>query len=167
MVPPLRSRREQKALLKATAFGLADTIASDHAPHSISEKDQSPRNSPPGVPGLETTTRLMLTLVNKGILSTSILVKMLAERPAKIFGLHRKGRLKQGFDGDVVLVDPKKKLRIDSSVFFSKAKFSPFDGLQTIGTVRTTIVGGRVIYDQGELVGPQGSGSVLENGLPD
>lgn len=167
MIPPLRGRGEQKALLKATASGHADAVASDHAPHTISEKDQNPENSPPGVPGLETTARLMLTLVNKGVLSMSQLVEMLAEHPAKIFGLHRKGRLERGFDGDVVLVDPKKKLRIDSSRFFSKAKFSPFDGLQTIGSVRTTIVGGRVIFDEGELVGRQGSGSVLQNGLLD
>lgn len=167
MVPPLRTSREQKALLKATASGLADIVASDHAPHTIREKEQSARNSPPGVPGLETTTRLMLTLVNKGVFSISLLVKMLAEHPAKIFGLQGKGKLVQGFDGDLVLVDPRKKSRIESSRFFSKAKFSPFDGLQTTGAVRTTIVGGQVIYHEGELVSRKGSGSVLQNGIVD
>lgn len=161
MVPPLRSESDRRALLAATRVGFSDIIASDHAPHAISEKNRPPRLSVPGVPGLETTLPLMLTLVSKGVLRFSDLIRMLAENPAKIFGLNSKGLIRPGYDGDIVLVDLRRRSRIDSSKFFSKAKFSPFDGFRTIGVVVSTIVGGRVVYDNGQLVGKQGSGSVL------
>ena len=165
MVPPLRSEETRWSLLKSTLTGLASVIASDHAPHTIKEKDQSAIKSPPGVPGLETTLPLMLTMVNRQQMSLSLLVKLLSENPARIFGLKSKARLRKGADGDVVLVDLKKKSRIDSSNFFSKAKFSPFDGFKTQGVVNSTIVGGRVVYGEGEIVAREGSGSVLRRGF--
>ncbi len=164
MVPPLRSEETRRGLFKSTITGLASVIASDHAPHAIKEKDQSASKSPPGVPGLETTLPLMLTLVNKQQMSLSLLVKLLSENPARIFGLKSKAKLGEGADGDLVLIDLKRKSRIDSRSFFSKAKFSPFDGFRTQGAVHSTIVGGRVVYREGELVAKEGSGSVLRSG---
>jgi dihydroorotase len=164
MVPPLRSEETRRSLLNSTLTGLASVIASDHAPHTIREKDQPANKSPPGVPGLETTLPLMLTLVNKQQLSLSLLVKLLCENPARIFGLKSKAKLRKGDDGDLVLIDLKKKSVIDSSKFLSKAKYSPFDGLKTQGAVHSTIVGGRVVYREGEIVAREGSGSVLRSG---
>src|SRR3989442_1391802 len=131
----------------------------------IQEKDQSASSSPPGVPGLETTLPLMLTLVNRQQMDLSLLVKLLCENPARIFGLKSKAKLRRGADGDVVLVDLKRKSRVDSSKFFSKAKFSPFDGFKTQGAVHSTIVGGRVVYREGAVVTGEGSGFVLRRGL--
>ena len=165
MVPPLRSEETRRSLLKSTLVGLAGVIASDHAPHTIKEKDQTASKSPPGVPGLETTLPLMLTLVNRQQLSLSLLVKLLSENPARIFGLKSKGQLRKGADGDLVLVDLKKKSRTDSSKFFSKAKFSPFEGFKTKGAVHTTIVAGRVVYSEGDIAAREGSGSVLKRGF--
>lgn len=162
MVPPLRSESDRLALLNAVNSGDCDIIASDHAPHTLEEKRRSPSSSLPGVPGLETTLPLMLTLVNRGLLDFSLLVKMLAENPAKKFGLNSKGKLRAGYDGDVVIVDLAKGSRVDSRKFFSKAKYSPFDGFRTKGRVVSTIVGGRVVFDRGRLVGPKQSGSVLQ-----
>ncbi len=163
MVPPLRSETHRQALLAATRSGALDVVASDHAPHTIAEKKRGPRNSPPGVPGLETTLPLMLTLINKGLLEFPRLIQLLASNPAKIFGLNSRGALRPGDHGDVVLVDMKKRSRIDSSRFFSKAKYSPFDGLETRGAVVSTIVGGRLVYENGELVGEEGCGAVLRS----
>ena len=162
MVPPLRTEETRRSLLKSTLTGLASVIASDHAPHTIKEKDQSASKSPPGVPGLETTLPLMLTLVNRQQLSFSSLAKLLSENPARIFGLKSKAMLRRGADGDVVLIDLNKESKIDSSKFFSKAKYSPFDGFKTKGAVHSTIVGGRVVYREGEVVAREGSGSVLK-----
>lgn len=161
MVPPLRSETDQRALLAATRAGFSDVVASDHAPHAMREKKRRPRLSVPGVPGLETTLPLMLTLVNRGVLRLSELIGMMAENPAKIFNLNSKAVIQPGYDADIVLVDMTKKSRIDSSKFHSKAKFSPFDGFRTIGAVASTIVNGQIVYDNGQLVGEQGSGSVL------
>ena len=164
MVPPLRSEETRQSLLESTLAGLSSAIASDHAPHAIKEKDQSASKSPPGVPGLETTLPLMLTLVNRQQMPLSLLVKLLSENPARIFGLKSKAKLQKGADGDVVLVDLKKKSKIDSSKFFSKAKFSPFDGFKTQGAVHSSIVSGKVVYKEGEIVTREGSGSVLRSG---
>ena len=165
MVPPLRSEAARRSLLKSTLTGLASVVASDHAPHTIKEKDQSANKSLPGVPGLETTLPLMLTLVNRKQLSLSLLVKLLSENPARIFGLKSKAQLRKGADGDMVLIDLEKESRIDSSKFLSKAKFSPFDGFKTQGAVHSTIVGGRVVYRAGEIVAREGTGSVLRRGF--
>jgi len=100
-------------------------------------------------------------LVNKRVLNLSHLVKLLASNPAQVFGLRTKGKLRPGADGDVVLVDMKKKTRIDSTMFFSKAKFSPFDGFLTKGAVHSTIVNGMLVYHDGEIVARRGSGQVL------
>jgi len=97
-------------------------------------------------------------------MSISLLVKLLGENPARVFGLKSKAKIRKGADGDVVLIDPKKESRIDSSRFFSKAKFSPFDGFKTKGAVHSTIVGGRLVYRDGEILAGEGSGSVLRSG---
>lgn len=161
MVPPLRSNTNMAELLRAMARGPATLVASDHAPHTIEEKDRSPGESLPGVPGLETTLPLLLTLVSKGLMSMSRLVKLLAANPARVFGLRGKGGLQVGSDGDVILVDLKKETKIDSSGFFSKAKFSPFDGLMTTGAVHSTIVNGTIVYKEGAIVAGEGTGQVL------
>ena len=106
---------------------------------------------------------LMLTLVSKGTLNLSLLVKLLADNPARIFGLRSKAKLRPGYDGDVILVDLKKRSRIDSSKFFSKAKFSPFDGMPTKGALVSTIVSGRLVYHDGEMLGREGCGQVLRS----
>ena len=165
MVPPLRSNEERLALLLATRKGKADVIASDHAPHTISEKRQAPPACPPGVPGLETTLPLMLTLVDRGLFTISQLVRLLSVNPAKIFRLRRKGNLRPGSDGDLTLVDLKKKGKIVSSRFQSKAKFSPFEGFRTIGSVDSTIVNGKLVFHHGEVVAEQGCGTVLRSGF--
>jgi dihydroorotase len=165
MVPPLRSEETRQRLLDSTLTGLSSVIASDHAPHSIKEKNQPASSSPPGVPGLETTLPLMLTLVNRERMSLSLVVKLLCENPARIFGLRSKAKLLKGADGDLVLVDLRKKSSIDSSRFFSKAKYSPFDGFKTQGAIHSTIVSGRVVYREGEIVAREGSGSVLRSGV--
>lgn len=109
----------------------------------------------------------MLTLVNNGILNFSLMIRLLTENPARIFSLRSKAMLQPGFDGDIVLVDRKKRSRIDSSRFLSKAKYSPFDGLPTKGGIVSTLVGGALVYDNGDLVGKEGCGSVLRSSFSD
>jgi dihydroorotase len=164
MVPPLRPQKVMKNLFRAMATGTATIMATDHAPHTIKEKRRPPKRSPPGIPGLETTMPLMLTMVNKGRLSLGRLVSLLSTNPAKVFSLNSKGRLEKGADGDVILVDMKKRGTVDPEKFFSKAHYSPFEGWKTQGAVHTTIVNGSVIYQEGEIMGKPGIGKVLLNG---
>ena len=153
MVPPLRRPSDARVLWRSMLRGQVDIVASDHAPHSLEEKTAGDAwQVRPGIPGLETTLPLLLTKVNRGEISLNRLVQVLAGNPARIFGLNRKGRINAGMDGDLVLIDPKERFRIDSSKFYSKAHFSPFDGLQCVGRPAMTIVSGHVVYDRGEIV---------------
>jgi dihydroorotase len=164
MVPPLRSPKDTRNLFRAMTLGIPTLMATDHAPHTIKEKAQPPRKSSPGIPGLESALPLMLTLVNKGKLSLGRLVSLLSTNPAKLFDLRLKGRIETGAEGDLVLVDLKKRRRIDPEKFFSKAHYSPFEGWKTQGAVHTTIVNGLVVYREGEIIGKPGVGKILKSG---
>jgi dihydroorotase len=153
MVPPLRSTEDARVLWRSVLRDEIDMVASDHAPHSIEEKTASDIWAvKPGIPGLETTLPLLLTKTNHGQISLTRIVRLLAEHPAKVFGLERKGRLAVAMDGDIVLIDPKERFKIDSSKFYSKAHFSAFDGTRCVGRPVTTIVSGHVVYDRGEII---------------
>ena len=160
--PPLRSERDVKALWGALRLGLIDTIASDHAPHTIEEKkNESVWDARPGIPGLETTLPLLLTQVNKGHLTLQDLVRLASEKPATIFHLKDRGRLEENCWADLVVVDMKQENKVDSSRFFSKAKYSPFDGWKVKGKPLKTFVNGQLVYNEGEIVAKSGTGQII------
>jgi len=161
MDPPLRRREIARKLFAALKRRTADIVASDHAPHSIEEKTRPAWwQIPPGIPGLETTLPLLLTEVARGTISLKRVLEAMAESPAGIFGVNR-GELREGAVADIILVDMKRRFKIDSSTFFSKAKYSPFDGRRVTGRVVKTFVGGNLVYDEGRIVGEPGVGSTL------
>jgi dihydroorotase-like cyclic amidohydrolase len=165
MVPPLRRRSDTRALWKAMLGGRIDIVASDHAPHTLEEKEAKDVWAVrPGLPGLETTLPLLLTRVHRGEMTLADLIRLLAQKPAEIFGLRGKGRLETGMDGDLVLIDPKTRFEIDSSKFYSKAHFSPFDGFKCVGRPVMTIVAGHVVHDRGEIV-EKNQGRVVVRGV--
>lgn len=160
--PPLRNKKDSKALWNALKLGLIDTIASDHAPHAIEEKKiESVWDAKPGIPGLETTLPLLLTQVNEKRLTIQDFVRLTSEKPAAIFHLKDRGRLEENCWADLVVVDLKQEYRVDSSKFFSKAKYSPFDGWKVKGKPLKTFVNGVLVYDEGEIVAKPGTGQIL------
>ena len=162
MMPPLRSRSHIEALWKGVADGWVDTLGSDHAPHALSEKSAgSIWDVKVGVPGLETTLPLMLTMVRKNRISLGHVVQLLSEKPAEIFNLKDLGRLERGKKADIVVVDIKRKFRIDASKFHSKAKYSPFNGWEVQGKPVKTFVNGSLIMDEQNIVAKAGSGDLI------
>jgi dihydroorotase len=162
MMPPLRSKSHIEALWKGVADGWVDTLGSDHAPHALSEKSGgSIWDVKVGVPGLETTLPLMLTMVRKNRISLGQVVQLLSEKPAEIFNLRDRGRLERGKKADVVVVDVKRKFRIDASKFHSKAKYSPFDCWKVQGRPVKTFVNGSLIMDEQNIVAKAGSGDLI------
>ncbi|MFB0543251.1 MAG: amidohydrolase family protein, partial [Candidatus Bathyarchaeia archaeon] len=115
----------------------------------------------PGIPGLETTLPLLLDRVNRGELSLWDLTRFLSSGPARLFHLKGKGSLQEGRDGDVVLVDLKERWVIDPSKFKSKAKYSPFEGVNVVGRPVKTFVAGDLVMDGGEIVAKPGCGRLL------
>jgi dihydroorotase (multifunctional complex type) len=162
MLPPLRTRADTEALWKALRQGSIDTIASDHAPHSMEEKKaQSMWDVKPGIAGLETMLPLMLTEVNKNRLTIADLVRFTSEKPAEIFHIKDRGSLKEGCFADIVVVDINREYKIDASRFNSKAKFSPFDGWKVKGKPVKTFVNGQLVMDEVEITAKPGTGRII------
>jgi dihydroorotase len=162
IMPPLRSNADIEALWQGVTDGSVDVLGSDHAPHTLEEKlASSIWEAKVGVPGLETTLPLMLTMIKKNRLTIDKLVRLLAEKPAEIFSLKGRGNLEQGGKADLVAVDLKARFRIDASKFHSKAKFSPFDRWEAVGRPVKTFVNGQLVMDDQEIVAKPGSGTVI------
>jgi dihydroorotase (multifunctional complex type) len=165
MMPPLRSKTHSDALWKNIVDGWVDVLGSDHAPHTLEEKSAGPIwDVKVGVPGLETTLPLMLTMVKKNRLTLDALVHLLAEKPAEIFNLKGRGRLEQGMKADLVAIDVKERYRVNASKFLSKAKYSPYDGWEVQGKPMKTFVNGRLVMDEQEIVAKPGSGGIIRRG---
>jgi dihydroorotase (multifunctional complex type) len=161
-MPPVRDKQNIEALWDGIHNGSIDMIASDHAPHMLKEKEsEDVWDAKVGFPGLETTIPLLLTEVRKGRLSIRDIVKLMAEKPAEVFGLKNKGSIKTGNCADLTVIDLRRKGKIDSSEFHSMAKFSPFDGWSFEGIPVKTIVNGQLVMDASEIVSDPGTGKVL------
>lgn len=149
MNPPLRSPKDVQALKDALASGVMDVISTDHAPHGAEEKAQSMLKAPFGIVGLETSFALGFTeLVQGGCLSLSQLVEKMSVNPARVLDID-KGNLAPGKIADLVIADVEHQYEIDSASFASKGKNTPFDGRKVTGRVVTTIVDGKIVYEEG------------------
>jgi dihydroorotase len=146
MNPPLRTWDDVHAIKEGLRDGTIDVIATDHAPHAGQEKQQEFAAAPNGIVGLETALPLTLALVEEGILTLESAIEKLTTAPAKAFSL-RTGTLAPGMEADVVILDPQHTWEIDPSRFRSKSRNTPFAGWKVKGRVRTTLLGGRVVYD--------------------
>jgi dihydroorotase (multifunctional complex type) len=151
MLPPLRSPYDTEMLSHALCVKCAiDCVASDHAPHTASEKTAPFLEAASGIPGLETTLPLMLTEVFEGRMSWIDFLRSCCSGPAMILGLPSKGILAEGYDADIVIVR-RQQWDISGSDFHSKAKITPFEGRRVLAKPITTIVGGQIVYHDGEF----------------
>jgi len=147
MSPPLRSARHVEAIKAGLRDGTIDAIATDHAPHTIQEKEQEFDYAPNGIIGLETAFGLTITVLVEGeVLSLSQAIARLTCEPARVFNLP-KGTLAVGADADVTIVDPTREWVVDVKRFASKSRNSPFHGWKMRGEVLATIVGGKVVWE--------------------
>ncbi|MGH2827829.1 MAG: dihydroorotase [Actinomycetota bacterium] len=141
--PPLRCDSDVAAVIEGLADGTIDAIATDHAPHSVEEKDQEFSYAPPGMLGLETALGLTIThLVEPGHISLSRAVELLATRPASILGLRDQGSLEVGSPANLVVFDPGARWTVDASALQSKSRNTPFAGRELTGRVLHTFFKG-------------------------
>ena len=140
--PPIREKEDVGFLIKAIKHGDVDCIGTDHAPHTLEDK----KKGSPGMVGLETSFPICYTtLVKNGVITINRLSEMMSKNPAEILKMN-KGNISIGLDGDLVLLDLNKKIKVDSTKFYSKGKNTPFEGMEFYGEVVMTIKGGRVLY---------------------
>ncbi len=151
--PPLRTRNDNHTLYNAFREGKIPILASDHAPHTISEKRSD--NPPSGLPGVETMIPLMLNEVSEGQLDMNRLVSAMSESPASRLGLDR-GRISEGLTADFMMVDMKNSKPIELDKLHSKANWTPFEGWPAIFPLK--------VYRRGELIVDNGEITTKSNG---
>ena len=148
--PPLRTAKDVEALKQAIADGLVDALATDHAPHLQSEKELEFLTAPFGIASLECALGLYVkALIEPGVLDWPGLIRLMAEKPAKIIGID-KGTLSKGKQSDVTIIDPEAEYAIDVNKFFSKSRNCPYHGWKVKGKVEKTIVGGEIRFTAGD-----------------
>ncbi|PHJ61160.1 dihydroorotase [Nostoc linckia z18] len=151
MNPPLRSPHDNQVLWQALKDGVIDFIATDHAPHTLEEKAQEYPNTPSGMPGVETSLALMLTAAMEGKCTVPQVVNWMSKAVAVAYGIPNKGAIAPGYDADLVLVDLNTYRPVRREELLTKCGWSPFEGWNLTGWAVTTIVGGEIVYDKGQV----------------
>jgi dihydroorotase len=146
--PPLRTAQDVEAVLQGLQDGTIDLIATDHAPHSLEEKNSGLQLAPFGLLGLETCVGLAFTkLVHNGVLTAEEVIKKLTVIPAQVMGLNH-GKLEVGGPADVTIIDPNLEWIVDADTFHSKSRNTPFNGMKLKGKAVVTIVNGNLVYEE-------------------
>jgi len=167
MNPPVRDAAHRAGIWAGLSQGIVDVLGSDHAPHTLAEKAKPYPDSPSGMTGVQTLVPIMLDHVAAGRLSLARFVDLTSAGPQRLFGIARKGRLAVGYDADVTVVDLKRRETIRNDWIASTCGWTPYDGVAVTGWPVGTLVRGRTVMWQGDLVGPsQGEAVWFEETLP-
>ena len=145
MNPPLRREQDRQKIRAALWDGTLDAIATDHAPHSILQKNVEFDHAANGIIGLETSLPLTLALIREGLISESRMVELMSLAPARILGVAG-GSLAVGDVADITVIDPEKKFIYSREMIVSRSQNSPFIGWQLQGKAVLTLVGGRITH---------------------
>jgi dihydroorotase len=150
--PPLRTSEDVECLIEALKDGVIDAIATDHAPHTLADKNCELELAAFGISGFETAFGCLMNLVRKGKISLATLISKLTREPARIIGKDSQlGSLKVGAPANITILDPNREWVMNSGDFASKGRNTPFDGYKFKGKVVATIVNGKVVYTDSSL----------------
>lgn len=154
MNPPIRERRHRDGLWRGLQQGVFDVIGSDHAPHTLEEKEKPYPASPSGMPGVQTLIPVMLNHVAEGRLSLARFIDLVCHGPQRIFGIAGKGRLAIGYDADFTVVDLKRRETITDAWSRSRCGWTPFAGMTVAGWPVGAIIRGRKVMWENALLAP-------------
>ena len=157
MNPPIRYKKDKETLWKRLHDGTIACIATDHAPHTLESKAKGFPSAPSGMPGVETSLPVMLTHAARGACTIEQVVKWMASNVAEIYGMIGKGRLEEGYDGDITLVDMTTERMVDDANTWTTVRWNPFHGTKLVGWPTLTVVGGVPVFERNEATGPKGS----------
>ncbi len=149
--PPLRARWVAERLWEELLIGRIDIVASDHAPHTVEEKEEEFSNAPAGIPEVETYVPIFMRLMRMGKIPLRRMVEVLMEKPAELIGIG-KGKIEEGYDADLIAMDFKDVRRVRSKDLHYKCGWTPYEGFEAIYP-HTVIVGGEYVIEGGEFVG--------------
>ncbi|MGI8524766.1 MAG: dihydroorotase [Pseudolabrys sp.] len=154
MNPPVRDSVHRAGIWRGVEQGVVDVLGSDHAPHTREEKTKPYPSSPSGMTGVQTLVPIMLDHVNAGRLSLARFVDLSSAGPARLFGIASKGRVAVGYDGDITVVDLKRRETITDRWVASRAGWTPYDGVTVTGWPVGTLIRGQKVMWEGTLVTP-------------
>ncbi len=162
--PSLKTSDDSRQLWEALLDGRIQVVATDHAPHTLQEKQQPFPRSPSGLPAVENSLALMLDQVHRGRCTIEQVVSWMCDAPARVWNIVNKGRIAVGYDADLVLVDQNKPMTIRNEEQQTKCRWSPWHGTTLVGwPVRTWVMGHQVFHD-GQYDGSQlGSEAVYDH----
>jgi len=147
--PAIKSQSDKDALWNAIKEDKIDIIASDHAPHTEIEKENSYFNCPSGGPMVQHTILSLLEESPKHGVSIEKIVEKIAHNPSKIFKIKKRGFIKEGYYADLVLVNPNSPTLVSKESLLYKCGWSPFEGVTFSSSIHSTILNGRVVYSNG------------------
>jgi dihydroorotase len=154
MNPPVRDKAHRSGIWAGIHNGVVDVLGSDHAPHTVEEKQKPYPSSPSGMTGVQTLVPIMLDHVNSGRLTLERFVDLSSAGPARIFNIARKGRIAVGYCGDFTVVDLSRRETITNAWMASKAGWTPYDGVEVTGWPVGTVLRGTTVMWQGKLITP-------------
>ena len=147
--PAIKTIFDRDALIKGVNNNLIDIVATDHAPHTLSEKDNSYFKAPSGGPLIQHTLLIMLELWHRKIFSLEKVIEMMCHNPAILFNIRKRGFIREGYQADLCLVDPSSPWSVSKQNLLYKCGWSPFEGQTFSSKVAKTIVNGTIVYDDG------------------
>ena len=156
MNPPIRYQIDKETLWKRLHDDTIACIATDHAPHTLENKAKGFPKAHSGMPGVETSLPVMLTHASRGACTVEQVVKWMSLNVAECYGMIGKGRLEQGYDGDVTLVDMTKEIMVEDQNTWSTVGWNPFSGLKLVGWPVLTVVGGTPVFERTDSTGVKG-----------
>ncbi len=165
MNPSLKTEADNRALWEGLLCGAIQVVATDHAPHTLEEKKRPYPESPSGLPAVENSLALLLNQVNLGRCTISQVVSWMCDAPARVWDLVGKGRIQEGYDADLVLVDLGREARVENRDQLTKSGWSPWHGEVLTGWPVSTWVMGTRVFESGR-VNPQARGreAVFDHG---
>lgn len=149
--PAIKRKQDRDALRKAINSGVIDVIATDHAPHLLSEKEGGALKAMSGMPMIQFSLVSMLELADEGIFSLETLVEKMCHAPAQIFGICDRGYIREGYQADLVLVSRSEPWEVNTDIILSKCGWSPLEGHSFNWKVNKTFANGHLIYSDGQV----------------
>ncbi len=151
MNPSIKTKADNEALWQALRENIIQVVATDHAPHTLEEKARPYPESPSGLPAVENSLALMLDAAHRGLCTLEQVVSWMCDAPARVWDIVDKGRIAEGYDADLVLVDLDRRATIRDAEQVTKSGWSPWDGVTLTGWPVKTWVGGKLVFDEGRF----------------
>jgi dihydroorotase len=149
--PAIKTAEDREAIFNAVLDGRIDVIATDHAPHTLEEKNKRYLDAPSGGPLVQHSVLAMLDFYSRGKISLEQIVEKMCHNPAILFQINRRGYIREGYHADLVLVDPKQTETVSKDTILYHCGWSPFEGHTFTHKIKHTIVSGHLVYSEGQF----------------